>query len=282
MQRRTNESDSSDDELPDSRIYKRASKKIQPRKHVMTKSKRNTTSSTQTEHITALKYKWSLSIYEMVIIGKYFDQNNDYINAMKVSKRYRDLTQMYHFNPISDTSLFINMETQHFYIPEEGTKLKKGMNKYIYWCDVKYSPKLDFEKSKFKRVILSGVTSRCQFIKGNECDVPEGVTDIDDKCFMKASFITKITIPSTIKNITSKAFNGTLIRSVTIREGCEEIGEHWFDSCPMLEEIEIPSTVKVIRRYAMNRTCLACVLIPQSIERVERMAFPQNCKVKTC
>ena len=31
---------------------------------------------------------------------------------MKVAKKYHDLTQLCHFNPIQDPSLFINMETQ--------------------------------------------------------------------------------------------------------------------------------------------------------------------------
>ena len=51
----------------------------------------------------------------MLIIGKYFESNNDYINIMKVAKRYHDLAEMYHYNPISDTDLFVNIETQYFY-----------------------------------------------------------------------------------------------------------------------------------------------------------------------
>ena len=51
----------------------------------------------------------------MMIIGKFFEENKDYTNVMKVSKRYHDLVSMYHFNPIQDCSLFENIETQHFY-----------------------------------------------------------------------------------------------------------------------------------------------------------------------
>ena len=48
------------------------------------------------------KYKWEITIDVMMIVGKYFETNNDYINVMKVCKRYEQLTQMYHFNPIED------------------------------------------------------------------------------------------------------------------------------------------------------------------------------------
>ena len=77
----------------------------------------------------------------MMIIGKYFESNNDFINVMKVSKKYHDLTQMYHFNPISDYSLFENMETQYFYTDYDVMKKKKGMEKYICWFrhDINYA-----------------------------------------------------------------------------------------------------------------------------------------------
>ena len=34
------------------------------------------------------KEVWEITIYEMMIIGKYFETNNDFINVMKVSKKY--------------------------------------------------------------------------------------------------------------------------------------------------------------------------------------------------
>ena len=51
-----------------------------------------------------------IAVNEMMLIGKFFKENNDYINMMKVNKKYRQLTSYYHYNPISDCSLFGNME----------------------------------------------------------------------------------------------------------------------------------------------------------------------------
>ena len=49
---------------------------------------------------------------------------------MKVCKRYQELTQIYHFNPISECELFENMETRYFYSP---TYVKKyGLHQYVY------------------------------------------------------------------------------------------------------------------------------------------------------
>ena len=44
--------------------------------------------------VESLKEKWEITIDVMMIIGKYFEENNDYINVMKVAKRYQQLKQM--------------------------------------------------------------------------------------------------------------------------------------------------------------------------------------------
>ena len=81
----------------------------------------------------------------MMIIGKYFKTNNEYINVMKVNKKYHDLTSMYHFNPISDYELFINMETQYLY--DKNDIKKEGMYQYVYLYQVDYEV---FKKRKMK------------------------------------------------------------------------------------------------------------------------------------
>ena len=77
-----------------------------------------------------LKQKWEITIDVMMIIGKYFKSNNDYINVMRICKRYHQLAQMYHFNPIEDCSIFENMETQYLYSCTD--EKRKGMHQYVY------------------------------------------------------------------------------------------------------------------------------------------------------
>jgi hypothetical protein len=69
----------------------------------------------------------------MMIIGKYLSSNKDYINIMKVNKKYEQLVLMYKFNPIGDVTLLENIQTQHFYKREDLEFKKYGMYQYIYW-----------------------------------------------------------------------------------------------------------------------------------------------------
>ena len=100
------------------------------------------------------KEKWEVKTYVMMIVGKYFETNNDYINVMKLNTRYRELTQMYHFNPIPDTSLFENMETQYLY--SKGDKKQEGIERHVYWYQVDYEiVKKKNSKDEYKRIELN-------------------------------------------------------------------------------------------------------------------------------
>ena len=80
-----------------------------------------------------LKDKWQMTVDFIMIVGKYFKSSNDFINVMKVCKKYEELVLMYKFNPISNISLFENIQTQHFYKRKDVKNKKDGLFQYIYW-----------------------------------------------------------------------------------------------------------------------------------------------------
>ena len=109
------------------------------------------------------KSKWEITIDFMMIIGKYFESNKDYINVMKVNKKYQQLVSMYHFNPISDISLFENIQTQHFYKIQDINNKKHGLYQYIYWF--KYAKFLRSKKDNeifkdiYDRYVVNNITT---------------------------------------------------------------------------------------------------------------------------
>ena len=133
------------------------------------------------------KSKWQMTVDFVMIVGKYFQSSKDFVNVMKVCKRYEELALMYKFNPISDISLFENIQTQHFYNPEDVENKRDGLYQYIYWY------LQDYEKFKnkkdneiFKNMVLNKCSQKGQYplaIENGNCIVPEGVTKIGDRCF---------------------------------------------------------------------------------------------------
>ena len=83
--------------------------------------------------IIKIDRKSELTLDFIMIVGKYYESNKDFINTMKINKMYQDLVSMYHFNPISDTILFEKIETQHFYNDDDLNQIKRGLFQYINW-----------------------------------------------------------------------------------------------------------------------------------------------------
>ena len=158
----------------------------------------------------------------MMIIGKYFETNNEFINVMKTGKRYKQLTAMYHFKPISDTTLFDNMETQYFY--RQNDKKRAGMYRYIYFCTQNYNRIPNKQENEiFKRLILHERHIKhnncCIEIENGHCHIPEGVTTIGQSIFESCTTITSIELPTTLHRICNNSFRATHISTLTIPEG---------------------------------------------------------------
>ena len=185
------------------------------------------------------KSKWEITMDVMMIIGKYFEKDRDYVNMMKVAKRYRDLVLMYHFNPIRERELFENMETQYLYNVNDIRK--EGMHQYVYLYQVDYEV---FKKRKeneiFKRVELNSKDYYWSGeyplpIENGNCIIPEGVTTIGDFCFYKCSSLTNIELPSSLISIGDCAFSETKFSTITIPEGVTSIGNNCFNGCKSIK-----------------------------------------------
>ena len=48
------------------------------------------------------KSKWELNMDQMIVVGKYFNSNKQYVNVMKVNKKYQELVEKYEVYPLID------------------------------------------------------------------------------------------------------------------------------------------------------------------------------------
>ena len=58
--------------------------------------------------VDAFSSSASIDADYMVIVGRYLKTTSDFINLIKVCKKYKDICQIYRYNPVSDPSLFQN------------------------------------------------------------------------------------------------------------------------------------------------------------------------------
>ena len=89
------------------------------------------------------EHKAELTVDFEMIVGKYFNKPQDFINLMKANKKYREIAAMYKFNPISvdenTIEFFPNIQTLHLYKPADAAKLPGIIKKRKEMWDKKYN-----------------------------------------------------------------------------------------------------------------------------------------------
>lgn len=106
--------------------------------------------------------------------------------------------------------------------------------------------------------------------------IPKSMTEISSEAFA-GSRLESITIPSGAKKIESGTFSGChWLKSVKIPKSVTEIGDNAFFDCRALESITIPSGVAFIGDKAFSKTALRSISLPKTVKSVGNEAF-YNC-----
>lgn len=92
-----------------------------------------------------------MDIHLAMIVGKYFKSAQDYINFMRLHPKYKELVEMYKCNPISDASLFPNINTQHFYKASDFSNVVPGLYRYVYWGDFTHENEMAVKRVNARR-----------------------------------------------------------------------------------------------------------------------------------
>ncbi|ELP87286.1 hypothetical protein EIN_095330 [Entamoeba invadens IP1] len=155
-----------------------------------------------------------LDRFHMMIVAQYFLFTQDFVLLQMVCKKYEELLLMYHFNPISNASIFPNIETQHLYSLADK-KLPHIMH-FIYHYPITYTNYLKRietikkDQNEGKKVpqetyLKIAFCREDPFIqKGDVLYIPEGVTHIESVNIQMRT--TKIVFPTTAKVICQRAF----------------------------------------------------------------------------
>ncbi len=107
--------------------------------------------------------------------------------------------------------------------------------------------------------------------------ISKNITVIGTSAFSGCTKLTQLTIPGSVKRISSGIIENSGIKSVILLDGVESIGEKAFYNCRNLTEIVIPNTVNTIGSSAFyNCTNLTKLNIPSSIYIIGSNAF-YNC-----
>ena len=136
--------------------------------------------------------------YSILIVAKYLQSEQDYINLVCVCKNFKKTLKKFRYNPIPvcSTKLFPLMQTQFLYSPYE--KRIEDVELYRICYPIPYHQYLEYQKEG--NIKCSKVYFDQEDAKKYKGNIPEIVHSIGFKTF-KDSDCKSLIIPSNIYNI---------------------------------------------------------------------------------
>ena len=245
------------------------------------------------EYIATRNKSATLDPYSFMIISKYFNTIEDYINAEKCCKLYRGLIEKYRFNPITfrsskERDLFKFIETYYIYAKETPKIGKTEINriardkrikKVIVENEMNINKIDKDEKIMFKHLageftkkldedinILKGIGDDVKGEDIRDLEIPAQITKLGDRCFGATT--------ESMMKLVSKDRIGVQIQSVNIPTSVSEIGKECFACCSNLTSITIPTSISTIEQdtfYLCSN--LREITIPTTITKIGIGAF---------
>jgi len=121
--------------------------------------------------------------------------------------------------------------------------------------------------------------NKCPFYQCNKINsfmLREGITSINYDAFINCSASINTNLPSTVKNIGSRAFQGCtgLAGALVIPEGVTTINSSAFSSCTGLTSVSFPSTLTRLEQYCFKGcTGLTSISIPSTLKYIGSNTF---------
>ncbi|KAL7719763.1 Leucine rich repeat protein [Entamoeba marina] len=199
-----------------------------------------------------------LDSYSILIVSKYLETSNDYVNVICVCKKFQETTEKLRYNPIPvpSTKLFPKMQTQYLY--KRSDKKIKGVNRWEIWFIVNYAQYLKYEKMNIKcHHVRYTQSNRNKY--GNE--IPIIISMLGNNCFSNCITLTSINIPTTITSLGKYCYYFCIkLTSIDLQSSITSLGNYCFSHCRSLKSVTLPSTIK-----SLNDNCFSYCISLTSI-----------------
>ncbi len=129
-------------------------------------------------------------------------------------------------------------------------------------------------------ISLSKLYAACPSLR--EARLPEGLVTVGEGAFLYCRQLHTVNFPSTLRNISERAFDSAPLEEIILNEGLETIGDSAFTGSSALRSVTLPSTVKAYRRgFLADGGFFPYLVIPEGVVRLGDR-FMQNANHTLC
>lgn len=133
-----------------------------------------------------------------------------------------------------------------------------------------------------ERIVANHAPWRSFWESITSLQIGEEITEISDNTFDNLQKITSVQLPSSLRKIGRKAFEGTPIEKIVIPEGVTDIENEAFCNCDKLREVVLPESLESLGCQAFQKCrSLEEIRIPSKITSIGQRTFDGCERLKT-
>ena len=161
------------------------------------------------------------------------------------------------------------------YILDSGTKTATLLpNTEKYAGDVVIPESVKAKDGNDYKITAFGDKCFCDCSFLTSITIPSSVTSLGDGCFLGCVGLKSITIPSSVTSFGDDCFAGCGLTSITIPSSVTSLGNGCFNSCTGLTSITIPSSVTSLGEHCFYQCSnLTSITIPSSVTSLGDYCF---------
>ncbi|ELP89441.1 hypothetical protein EIN_390660 [Entamoeba invadens IP1] len=223
--------------------------------------------------MTEIRRKY-LDRFHMMVVSRYFEYENDYINIIQVCKKYVNLLELFRYNPIpvTSTKLFPNIQTHYLYFSYEKKLANVSLEVICYPVSVKKYLECKKEGVKCLNVCAEAMDGPLLF-DGSNTEIAKVVSSLSEKCF-QGKRIKAVILPNHITSLGNNCFSDcNELKSVVLPNTLTTLPFMCFSSCRQLKEIEIPSGVVWMEATFFGCMSLSRVTFPDTLKMIGNHTF---------
>ncbi|ELP92338.1 hypothetical protein EIN_122890 [Entamoeba invadens IP1] len=212
-----------------------------------------------------------LDRYSMMIVSKYFNDIGDFVNLVMVNRKFTEIPEMFHYNPIPLTRKtakhFPNVETLHIY--KNSDLYMKDY--YQYYVHIEMSVLQYMEMFKTRRMICPRVffsyTNKHDILSfkhatvlkvvPNNVEIPasfdcSNIIKFDARCFYHNTQLSSITLSTNLVEIPDCCFMLCIrLKAIDLKNVCV-LGQNCFADCDSLSAITFTTRLRKTAKSAFN------------------------------
>ena len=225
----------------------------------------------------SVKIPSAIAGYPVTKIKKYAFDNKDFINALFIPSSITDIETYGIYYCDGLTNIYIQAEEE----PEDWAY--NWCYQYYYYDSVTFAygcedfgvteNGLSFVRYKSGKVVIAGYNGESEEVTVPDSIDGYNVTAIGYRAFYLNSYIKKVTLPDTVKEIGAEAFYKCSSLEEIVAKGVETVDTYAFYYCEALKNIPESQNIKYIGSYAFAYTELEALTLPKTLETIEYSAF---------